>query len=89
MLSAANNKTLEVKNDLKLLIGSKKEWLIEKNIIGMKRGGVRNIIIPQGFQTEDAALAKFLSENNSALTYQIILKEISPIKSEKSNLNCQ
>ncbi len=73
----------------KFLIGSKERWLIEKNIIGMKKGGVREIKIPQGFQGDDKDLAQFLQENKTDLTYQIILQKITKDADPKSTLTCE
>lgn len=80
-------KNLNVKPEQKIVVGSKKDWFLEKNVLGMKKGGVREIKVPQGFK-EDAALEKLLQENNAPLVYQIILKDILQNPLPNSTLNC-
>lgn len=87
-LNSDKAKNLMVKSEEKLLIGSRKNWLLEKNIIGMKKDGIREIKVPKGFVTEDQQLAGFLKDSDSDLTYQIILREISESIAPKSKIHC-
>ncbi|MDX2083602.1 MAG: hypothetical protein SFV53_06430 [Rickettsiales bacterium] len=87
-LSNEAGKNLISKNQEKILIGSKKDWLIEKNIIGMKKHGIKRIKIPQGFVTDNQELAQLLQDSNSSLTYQIFVQDIIN-SSAKTGLNCQ
>lgn len=88
-LNAGKSKNLDIKPEAKFVIGSKKDWLLEKNILGMEKGGVREISVPHDFKASDSELARFLKENNSDLTYQIILKEILKESKSQTNLNCE
>ena len=45
-----DGRQLEFKENQILVIGNKSNWLLEKNIIGMKQAGSRYINIPQGSQ---------------------------------------
>ncbi len=85
--NAATIKTIEMNPEKKIIIGSKQDWFLEKNILGMKKGGIREIKIPQGFKG-DEALAKLLQENKGALVYQIILQDILQYSSSHYKLNC-
>jgi hypothetical protein len=67
-------------NSEKLVIGSKKNWLIEKNIIGMKKGGLRSITIARDFKTSDKKIRQLLETRKSDVTYQIILVDLKPGK---------
>lgn len=88
-LNSDKARNLMTNPSAKFLIGSKEHWLVEKNIIGMKKGGVREIRIPQGFQSDDRDLTQFLQENKVDLTYQIILTKIIKDADPKSNLTCE
>lgn len=65
-----------------LTIGSKNNELLEKNLIGMKKGGVRNIKVSHDFQTTNKKLADLLKFHATNLKYQItalsIIKNASP-----------
>lgn len=88
-LNSDKARNIDLKPDAKFVIGSKKNWLLEKNIIGMKKGGVREIKVPQGFKSGDAELSRVMQENNSDLTYQIILKEITKNPTPESKVSCE
>lgn len=57
----------------KIIIGSNVYETIEKNILNMRRGGIRNINVPKGFVTEDPATKELLRFYNSGIRYQIYL----------------
>ncbi len=65
-----------------LTIGSKNNELLEKNLIGMKKGGARNIKVSRDFQTTNKKLADLLKFHATDLKYQItalsIIKNASP-----------
>lgn len=65
-----------------LTIGSKNNELLEKNLIGMKKGGARNIKVSHDFQTTNKKLADLLKFHATDLKYQItalsIIKNASP-----------
>lgn len=88
-LNSDKARNIETKPDAKFVIGSKKNWLLEKNIMGMKKGGVREVTIPQGFKSEDSELVLLMQKHNSDLTYQIILKEIVKDPVPQSKLSCE
>lgn len=70
----------------KLIIGSKKNWVIEKNIIGMKMGGFRSITIPLDFKTNDKKLKKILDSKKTALVYQIIVTNLKDPKAKSGKV---
>lgn len=69
-----NGNQLEFIDLEKLVIGSKRNEILEKNIIGMNRDGIRNILIPQYFPATDKKLLNFLKISNSPLKYQVTLR---------------
>jgi hypothetical protein len=71
-----------------LVVGSKKNWVIEKNIIGMKKGGLRSIIIPLDFETDDKKLKKALSARTTPLHYRVSLIDLKDPKT-KSDEACK
>jgi hypothetical protein len=78
-----NGKQLEFFPLEKFRVGTKYNQIIEKNIIGMKKDGIRNIKVPQGFKTDDKKLSELFSFNEGDLKYQITLLSFS--KSSKEN----
>ncbi|MES2961735.1 MAG: hypothetical protein V4694_05065 [Pseudomonadota bacterium] len=68
-----DGRQLEFKENQILVIGNKSNWLLEKNIIGMKQAGSRYINIPQGSQVNDAKITEYLKSNKSDLKYQVTL----------------
>lgn len=72
----------------KLVIGSKKNWIIEKHIIGMRKGGLRSIVIPRDFKTNDKKLRQILDSKKSDLVYRIVLMNVTDPKS-KSGMVCK
>lgn len=72
----------------KLAIGKKTNWLIEENIIGMKRGGTRIIKLPKSFATSDEKIIKLLNSSDSDLEYHITLLDFSnAVDAEESACN--
>jgi len=69
----------------KLIIGSKTIPIIEKNIIGMNSGGIRNINIPQDFLTEEPDLSKILASEKTDLRYQVTVLNV---KKSATKINC-
>jgi hypothetical protein len=61
----------------KLAIGKKVNPLIDKNIIGMKKGGIRNIKVPHDFKTTDQKLLQLLKFNEGNLKYQVTLLDFT------------
>ena len=83
----ANGKQLQMTNSQKLQIGSKENDLVEKNIINMKKDGIRNIIIPANFQTEDKRLQEILKFSGNGIRYQIVI--LSLAHNKNSQISCQ
>jgi hypothetical protein len=82
-----SGKQLEFLNSKKFVIGENQNPVIEKNIIGMKRGGIREINIPYNYRTEDKKLIELLKFNATDLKYQITL--LSIVKGISSTLICK
>jgi len=72
---------LEFFNKEKLLIGSKKNVLLEQKIVGMKRGATRIIDIPRDLKPFNKKLALLLKFNETDLFYKIILHDFNHTKS--------
>jgi len=87
VLYGRENAQLEFIDSKKLVIGGKENALVENKIIGMKRGGIREISVPHDFKTDDKKLLNLLRLNNSDLKYHITLLEITKIAG--ANLSCQ
>ncbi len=86
----AKNDNQELQSILKekILIGGNYDLLLESQIIGMKKGGLRKIEVFKSFKTEDQKLAKLL-ERGSDLIYQIYLINILPAhKIDNNNVKC-
>lgn len=88
-LSTQKGENLVLNPALKLVIGKRENWLIEKNIIGMKKAGIREINVPKAFKAEDADLKRFLENADSDLTYQIVVKDFIKNQKPKSILICE
>lgn len=71
---------IEFINSVKIIVGSKKDQLIEENVIGMRQGGIRNINILRGFQTDSQKLQQFLKQGD--VKYQVtVLNLKKPLNS--------
>ena len=81
-----DGRQLEFKESQILVIGNKSNWLLEKNIIGMKQAGSRYINIPQGSQVNDSKITEYLNSNKSDLKYQVTLLAFT--KNPNSQLSC-
>lgn len=58
--------------------------ILEKYLMNMKKGGIREIKIPQNFQTQDLQFIKYKNLSGGIVKYQISLKEIT----KSNNANC-
>jgi hypothetical protein len=81
-----DGRQLEFKENQILVIGNKSNWLLEKNIIGMKQAGSRYINIVQGSQVNDSKITEYLNSNKSDLKYQVTLLAFT--KNPNSQLSC-
>ncbi len=81
-----DGKQLEFKENQILIIGNKSNWLLEKNIIGMKQSGTRYINIPQGSEVNDSKITEYLNSNKSDLKYQVTLLAFT--KNPNPQLSC-
>lgn len=70
----------------KFIIGSQANVLLEKNITGMKAGGIRYINIPRGTQIADPKIARLLIRSDSDLRVQVTLLSFTATSSQ--NLSC-
>jgi hypothetical protein len=74
-----------IKKPQKTIIGSKQEKTIERNIIGMKEGGIRSINVPFGSQTDDKKLDTLLKLNGQDLQYLVTVSKIKKSKNPPSS----
>lgn len=81
-----NNVELEKEEGRVIIIGSKKNKLLEEKIMGMKEGGVRIIEIPRNFQAFDPKLAALLKFNETELFYRIKLLQFAK---SLENITCE
>ena len=81
-----DGRQLEFKENQILVIGDRSNWLLEKNIIGMKQAGSRYINIPQGSQVNDSKITEYLNSNKSDLKYQVTLLAFT--KNPNSQISC-
>ena len=86
IISKNDNKELVFVPQLRILIGGGSDLLIENKIIGMKKGGLRNINVFKSFKTEDQKLA-ILLRRGSDLIYQVRLIDILPPNKINNNDN--
>lgn len=88
-LYSKNGKQLEFVNPKKLVIGSNEFPTLEKNIIGMKRYGIRNISTTSKFSANhknDQKLTEFI-QNYGGIRYQVTL--LSFQKAPKITVSCE
>ena len=81
-----DGRQLEFKENQILVIGNKSNWLLEKNIIGMKQSGSRYINIPQGSQVNDSKITEYLNSSKSDLKFQVTLLAFT--KNPNSQISC-
>ena len=81
-----DNKNSQIKsvNFEKLIIGSNLNEIIEKNIYGMKQGGVRIINIPHDYKTNNAPIKQLLTSYDSQIKYQISLNKINHLNKQQN-----
>ena len=65
----------------KFILGQRQNWLLEKHIIGMQKGTVRSLMIPQNFDTDNAKIKQYLLTNRTGIEFKITLNEINPVNS--------
>jgi hypothetical protein len=82
-----DGRQLEFKENQILVIGNKSNWLLEKNIIGMKQSGSRYINIPQGSQVNDSKITEYLNLSKSDLKFQVTLLAFT--KNPNSQISCK
>jgi hypothetical protein len=88
IIAKNNNQELESIAQARILIGGGINSLIENKIIGMKKGGLRQIDVFQSFKTKDQKLAMLL-RRGSDLIYQVRLIDIlPPNKTDNNNVRC-
>ena len=78
---------LKVIDSEKLFLGSKNNELLEKNILGMKQGGIRLIKIPRGFVTNNSVASDLMKFQDSGLRYQVSVVSLTP--HPESKISCQ
>ena len=79
------SKQLQVFNYKKFVITNESKQIIDKNIIGMKKGGIRSINIPYGFKSEDKQLIENMRFSSSDIRYQVTLTNIA----RKAAISCE
>ncbi len=80
-----SGKQIRNPSEEKIIIGSKINDFIEKNIIGMKSGSIRNIQVPKDYISSNQTVNQLLNFYKSDLRFQIIITEFdeSQIASNK------
>lgn len=78
-----SNKEIEFFESEKFVIGENKQILLEKKIIGMKRGGIRIVNIPMHFKTAIQNIALLLKFNQTDLIYKVTLKNFVASSDDK------
>lgn len=73
----AKDKKLREVSSEEIIIGSNIDKIIEKNILGMQKGGIRNIKVPYNFESDDRRLSGMLNFYKSDLRYQVSLLSVS------------
>ncbi len=81
-----DGRQLDFVSSQKFIIGSQANVLLEKNITGMKAGGIRYINIPRGTQIADPKIARLLIRSDSDLRVQVTLLSFATTASQ--NLSC-
>ncbi|MBU6140281.1 MAG: hypothetical protein KGP29_01815 [Proteobacteria bacterium] len=82
------NKQIKAVSSEKLVIGNNLNEVIEKNILDMKIGGIRNIIIPRNFKTDNPKINELLKFYDSELRYQVVIISSEPPEISSQN-SCQ
>lgn len=80
----SSNKQIKFIDSESLVIGSKKNELIEKNITGLKPDSVRNLRIPKELATNDKNLSEMLKFYGN-IRYQISVKAVTPHPESQSS----
>jgi hypothetical protein len=74
------SKEIEEIHEKKILIGGRKNLIIERNVVGMKAGGVRIINVPSAFQTTDEKLSQLFKTYSSDVKYEVSLLKFTKLK---------
>ncbi len=86
-LYTKENKPIERFDSIKFTIGEiTQNAIVQKNISGMKEGGIRFIHIPYNFNSLDSKLEEHLKFYKNDLIYQITLLKLTRLK--KSEMKC-
>ena len=78
----SNNGDIINKSNMDFEVGSRFNELIEKGLIGMKMGGIRNIDIPKNFKIGDNIYDKMIQD--SAMVYKVLLLKISDLPNQNA-----
>ncbi|HLD76728.1 MAG TPA: hypothetical protein VI861_01200 [Rickettsiales bacterium] len=65
------NNTIEFIENKKIIVNSNENIFFERKVIGMKKNGVRSIVIPKAFKTEEREINSFLRYSEADLLYRI------------------
>lgn len=87
VFASKDNKKLKIVGLQQIVIGNRANNLIEKNIIGMKKGGIRTLKIPVNYNTGDKELVQMLRDNQE-LIYKIMLLDFANTPKSSANNNC-
>jgi hypothetical protein len=79
------SKQLQVFNFKKFTVNPATQQIVDQNIIGMKKGGIRSINVPYGFKSEDKQLIENMRFSSSDIRYQVTLANIS----RKGAMSCE
>lgn len=86
-LYTAEGKQLDFQQSKIFVLGKKENPLLEKNIVGMRVGGVRTVSIPRDSMISDKKLGDLLRFHGTDLKYEITLLSIS--KTSETTLICE
>lgn len=82
----ANSQQMDFVDSERLVIGANTKTFLEKNLIGMKLSGIRNITIPRGSQINDLKIMQFLNRSGTDLKIQVTLLALT--KTTTPNPSC-
>lgn len=82
-----DGKVIYAAEDEELIIGSRKNEFLEKNIIAMTEGSIRLILIASDSYVNDVKVTNFLKENKGGLTYKITLNKVMN-NANSLNISC-
>ncbi len=76
----AKGRKIDQKDDIKLIANPAATNVIAKNIIGAKKGGIREINVPYSLETSDEEIIYYKKKALGSFKYQIIVKNINRAK---------